>query len=174
MTKRIIHVPRENSRWANGHYPQGPGPAPAARLCRGPGPPAERGLGRGLCRGPQRNQHSLRLGMRLLSAYTASNGVKFWIITEADRSVTTVLLPRTIDPYRAGLATARPTINIKEGISMKIYTVRVEEVWRIAHTLNVEADNRDEAAIYATQVFRDAELSWVLEDEDLAPRSRPS
>jgi hypothetical protein len=31
-------------------------------------------------------------GDRLLSAYTAE-GVRFWIITEADRSVTTVLLP---------------------------------------------------------------------------------
>jgi len=30
---------------------------------------------------------------RLLSAYRLSNGVKFWIITEADRSVTSFLLP---------------------------------------------------------------------------------
>lgn len=30
---------------------------------------------------------------RILSAYTDSAGVKFWIITEADRSSTTVLLP---------------------------------------------------------------------------------
>lgn len=30
---------------------------------------------------------------RVLSAYTLSSGVKFWIITEWDRSVTTVLLP---------------------------------------------------------------------------------
>jgi hypothetical protein len=28
-----------------------------------------------------------------MSAYTDRNGVKFWIITEHDRSVTTVLLP---------------------------------------------------------------------------------
>ena len=32
-------------------------------------------------------------GSRILSAYRAANGTKFWIITEADRSVTTVLLP---------------------------------------------------------------------------------
>jgi hypothetical protein len=32
-------------------------------------------------------------GTRILSAYQAANGTKFWIITEADRSVTTVLLP---------------------------------------------------------------------------------
>jgi hypothetical protein len=30
---------------------------------------------------------------RLLSAYTTEDGVRFWIITEADGSVTTVLLP---------------------------------------------------------------------------------
>ena len=41
----------------------------------------------------QENELSLRSGYRLLSAYTASNAVKFWIITEANRSATTVLLP---------------------------------------------------------------------------------
>ena len=41
----------------------------------------------------EENQRSLQDGCRLLSAYRASNGIKFWIITEADRSVTTVLLP---------------------------------------------------------------------------------
>ncbi|MCP5528020.1 MAG: hypothetical protein H7A47_14605 [Verrucomicrobiales bacterium] len=40
----------------------------------------------------QENERSLLDGCRLLSAYRASNGIKFWIITEADRSVT-VLLP---------------------------------------------------------------------------------
>lgn len=30
---------------------------------------------------------------RLLSSYRSESGVKFWIITEWDRSVTTVLLP---------------------------------------------------------------------------------
>jgi hypothetical protein len=30
---------------------------------------------------------------RLLSSYTSDEGVRFWIITEADRSLTTVLLP---------------------------------------------------------------------------------
>jgi hypothetical protein len=39
------------------------------------------------------NELSLSKGFRLLSVYTATNGVKFWIITEADRSSTTVLLP---------------------------------------------------------------------------------
>lgn len=39
------------------------------------------------------NEHSLREGFRLLSAYRDRKGVRFWVITEADRSVTTVLLP---------------------------------------------------------------------------------
>lgn len=41
----------------------------------------------------QENELSLKQGLRLLSVYRAANGTKFWIITEADRSVTTVLLP---------------------------------------------------------------------------------
>ena len=40
------------------------------------------------------NELSLREGFRLLSAYRDRNGVKFWVITEADRSATTVLLPQ--------------------------------------------------------------------------------
>lgn len=39
------------------------------------------------------NIESLGLGGRLLSAFSTREGIKFWIITEADRSVTTVLLP---------------------------------------------------------------------------------
>ena len=39
------------------------------------------------------NELSLKEGYRLLSAYKDSQGVTFWIITERDRSVTTVLLP---------------------------------------------------------------------------------
>lgn len=41
----------------------------------------------------QENELSLKQGFRLLSAYHTSTGAKFWVITEADRSVTTVLLP---------------------------------------------------------------------------------
>ena len=40
-----------------------------------------------------RNEAALKQGSRLFSAYHAANSTKFWIITEADRSVTTVLLP---------------------------------------------------------------------------------
>jgi hypothetical protein len=39
------------------------------------------------------NDLSLANGQRLWSVYYSAIGVKFWIITEADRSVTTVLLP---------------------------------------------------------------------------------
>ena len=39
------------------------------------------------------NELFLKNGFRLLSVYQAANGVKFWIITEADRSVTTILMP---------------------------------------------------------------------------------
>ena len=39
------------------------------------------------------NELSLIHGFRLLSAYTLNSGTKIWIITEADRSVTTLLLP---------------------------------------------------------------------------------
>ena len=41
----------------------------------------------------QENEFSLGCRLRLLSAYHSRAGVKFWIITEADRSATTVLLP---------------------------------------------------------------------------------
>ena len=39
------------------------------------------------------NDLALVEGSRILSAYQAANGTKFWIITEASRAVTTVLLP---------------------------------------------------------------------------------
>lgn len=41
----------------------------------------------------QANDLSLSDGSRLLSAYRLSDGTKIWIITEADRSSTCVLLP---------------------------------------------------------------------------------
>ena len=39
------------------------------------------------------NERSLARGSRLFSIYHSAKGVKFWIITEADRSKTTVLMP---------------------------------------------------------------------------------
>ena len=39
------------------------------------------------------NDRALADGSRLLSRYLARTGKAFWIITEADRSATTVLLP---------------------------------------------------------------------------------
>ncbi len=41
----------------------------------------------------QENERSLREGWRLFSVYKTATGTPFWVITEADRSVTTVLLP---------------------------------------------------------------------------------
>jgi hypothetical protein len=41
----------------------------------------------------QENELSVKQGFRILSAYTLSTGVKIWIISEADRSATTLLLP---------------------------------------------------------------------------------
>lgn len=39
------------------------------------------------------NDHALIEGTRLLSVYRSFTGETFWVITEADRSVTTVLMP---------------------------------------------------------------------------------
>ena len=39
------------------------------------------------------NDRALAEGGRILSAYQATNGTKFWLITEAGRSTTTILLP---------------------------------------------------------------------------------
>jgi hypothetical protein len=42
----------------------------------------------------EENELSLKKGFRLLSSYRTSAGdTKLWVITEADRSVTTILLP---------------------------------------------------------------------------------
>jgi hypothetical protein len=39
------------------------------------------------------NELSLEKGFRLLSVYHTGAGVAFWVLTEADRSQTTVMLP---------------------------------------------------------------------------------
>jgi hypothetical protein len=41
----------------------------------------------------EQNERALQEGGRILSRYMSKTGKPFWIITEADRSVTTVLLP---------------------------------------------------------------------------------
>ncbi len=41
----------------------------------------------------QANEQALKEGSRLFSAYTLTTGRRLWIITEWDRSVTTLLLP---------------------------------------------------------------------------------
>ena len=39
------------------------------------------------------NEFSVQHGFRILSAYTTTAGDKIWLLTEADRSFTTFLLP---------------------------------------------------------------------------------
>lgn len=39
------------------------------------------------------NARALEEGARILSAYTLTTNVRLWIVTEADRSATTLLLP---------------------------------------------------------------------------------
>jgi hypothetical protein len=39
------------------------------------------------------NEEALKQGARILSAYRLINGTKIWVITEWDRSSTTLLLP---------------------------------------------------------------------------------
>ena len=41
----------------------------------------------------QENERSVEQGLRILSAYTTSAGDKIWILTEADRSATILMLP---------------------------------------------------------------------------------
>ena len=41
----------------------------------------------------QENDFSVHHELRILSAYTTSAGDQIWVITEADRSATTILLP---------------------------------------------------------------------------------
>jgi hypothetical protein len=39
------------------------------------------------------NQHALRVGARIFSAYILESGEKLWVITESDRSCTTIITP---------------------------------------------------------------------------------
>lgn len=39
------------------------------------------------------NEQAIECGFRILSAYLLVDGTKLWILTEADRSATTLLLP---------------------------------------------------------------------------------
>ena len=41
----------------------------------------------------QENELALAESFRLFSAYRSANGVRFWLITEADRSSSCILLP---------------------------------------------------------------------------------
>ena len=39
------------------------------------------------------NELALQQGLRLMSVYKSAVGINFWVITECDRSATTILLP---------------------------------------------------------------------------------
>ena len=55
---------------------------------------AERDWGELDAKDRRANETALRIGERLLSAYTVpSSGARLWLITERDRSATTILLP---------------------------------------------------------------------------------
>ena len=41
----------------------------------------------------QENERAVKDGFRILSSYVLASSVKVWVITEADRSATTLLLP---------------------------------------------------------------------------------
>ena len=41
----------------------------------------------------EQNRVALEHGLRLMSSYTMDDGSYIWVITEADRSVTTILVP---------------------------------------------------------------------------------
>jgi len=41
----------------------------------------------------QQNRFAIRTGLRILSSYSITDIVTIWIITEADRTATTILLP---------------------------------------------------------------------------------
>lgn len=41
----------------------------------------------------EQNDLAITNGGRILSSFESQTGVKFWVITEADRSATTILLP---------------------------------------------------------------------------------
>lgn len=41
----------------------------------------------------EENELSLKEGFRILSSYTLTTGQRLWVITEADRSATTILRP---------------------------------------------------------------------------------
>jgi len=60
------------------------------QLHRPPYEPGPRALG---ADDQLQNLRAVREGKRVFSAYELRDGTRIWIITEADRSVTTILLP---------------------------------------------------------------------------------
>jgi len=48
-----------------------------------------------------RNGYAISNGGRIIGVYHDEKGKRFWVITEADRSLTTVLLPEDFRPFRS-------------------------------------------------------------------------
>ncbi len=92
----VIIIAQENAKFSTGQLVATPGALSAlttseitTALLR-----HQRGDWGDLCQEDiEENERSLREGSRLFSVYHSAGKVKFWIITEWDRSVTTVLLP---------------------------------------------------------------------------------
>jgi hypothetical protein len=62
----------------------------------------------------EENEDSLAKGHRLLSVYHSQDGTQFWIITEADRSVTNVYLPENHHDRDIGHAVSAPADNSRK------------------------------------------------------------
>jgi hypothetical protein len=50
----------------------------------------------------EENDRAVALGRRLLSVYHTPEGIKFWVITEADRTVTNIFLREPHPEHEAG------------------------------------------------------------------------
>lgn len=62
----------------------------------------------------EENQHSLATGHRLLSVYHSHDGIQFWIITEADRSMTNIYLPESHHRRDLGHDLTEPVNGLKK------------------------------------------------------------
>ena len=62
----------------------------------------------------QENEFSLTRQLRLFSVYHDRNKVKFWIITEADRSVTNIYLPESHHRRDVGHDLTEPVNSLKK------------------------------------------------------------
>jgi hypothetical protein len=88
------------------------------------------------------NERALCDGLRLLSVYRSARGAGFWLITEADRSVTTVLLleeisksPRALRPASREQMQAR-SLPVSAGIAA---AKEISELPKLSHNKSVRS-----------------------------------